>query len=457
MNNTLTVKKANKTIGTMFSNKDLRNLILPLVIEQILVMLVGMIDTIMVSFAGEAAISGVALVDMINNLFITVLSAVATGGAVIVSQYLGSKNQEKADMSASQLIMSSILIGTVIALLCLAFRSPMLRLFYGSVESDIMQACMTYFLFTLCSFPFLGLYNASAAIYRSMQKTNITMIVSMIMNVINMIGNYFGVFVLGLGVAGVAMPTLVSRMIGAAIIFGLNLRKGQTIHVQLKNVFAWHPDTIRRIFKIAIPNGIENGLFMLGKVLVTSVVALFGTTQIAANGVSNSLNTIAIIVVTSINLAIVTVVGQCIGAKENEQAKYYTKKLMKISYISTGILSVVVWIAMPFLLSLYDMSPETYALTYYLIMIHNIFAFLLHPTSFNLANAIRAAGDVQYTMWVGILSMIVFRLGCAYLFGIVLNWQIYGVWLAMGADWLGRSIAFLIRYRSEKWLHFRAI
>lgn len=457
MNNTLTVKKANKTIGTMFSNKDLRNLILPLVIEQILVMLVGMIDTIMVSFAGEAAISGVALVDMINNLFITVLSAVATGGAVIVSQYLGSKNQEKADMSASQLIMSSTLIGTVIALLCLAFRSPMLRLFYGSVESDVMQACMTYFLFTLCSFPFLGLYNASAAIYRSMQKTNITMIVSMIMNVINMIGNYFGVFVLGLGVAGVAMPTLVSRMIGAAIIFGLNLRKGQTIHVQLKNVFAWHPDTIRRIFKIAIPNGIENGLFMLGKVLVTSVVALFGTTQIAANGVSNSLNTIAIIVVTSINLAIVTVVGQCIGAKENEQAKYYTKKLMKISYISTGILSVVVWIAMPFLLSLYDMSPETYALTYHLIMIHNIFAFLLHPTSFNLANAIRAAGDVQYTMWVGILSMIVFRLGCAYLFGIVLNWQIYGVWLAMGADWLGRSIAFLIRYRSGKWLHFRAI
>lgn len=457
MNNTLTVKKAKKTIGTMFSNKDLRNLILPLVIEQILVMLVGMIDTIMVSFAGEAAISGVALVDMINNLFITVLSAVATGGAVIVSQYLGSKNQEKADMSASQLIMSSTLIGTVIALFCLAFRSPMLRLFYGSVEPDVMQACMTYFLFTLCSFPFLGLYNASAAIYRSMQKTNITMIVSMIMNIINMIGNYFGVFVLGLGVAGVAIPTLVSRMIGAAIIFGLNLRKRQTVQVQLKNVFAWQSDTIRRIFKIAIPNGIENGLFMLGKVLVTSIVALFGTTQIAANGVSNSLNTIAIIVVTSINLAIVTVVGQCIGAKENEQAKYYTKKLMKISYISTGILSVVVWIAMPFLLGLYDMSPETYALTYHLIMIHNIFAFLLHPTSFNLANAIRAAGDVQYTMWVGILSMIVFRLGCAYLFGIVLNWQIYGVWLAMGADWLGRSIAFLIRYRSGKWLHFRAI
>lgn len=283
------------------------------------------------------------------------------------------------------------------------------------------------------------------------------MIVSIIMNVINIIGNYIGVFVLDLGVAGVAIPTLVSRMIGAIIIFRLSLRNGQMVHVQLKNVFSWHFDTIRRIFKIAIPNGIENGLFMLGKVLVTSIVALFGTTQIAANGISNSLNTIAIIVVTSINLAIVTVVGQSIGAQENEQAKYYTKKLMKISYISTGLLSIVVWLAMPFLLNLYDMSLETYNLTYHLIMLHNIFAFLLHPTSFNLANAIRAAGDVRYTMWVGILSMIVFRLGCAYLFGIVLNWQIYGVWLAMGADWLGRSIAFGIRYRSGKWLHFRAI
>ncbi|EOS61086.1 MATE efflux family protein [Firmicutes bacterium M10-2] len=457
MNNTLAVKKTNKTVGKMFSNKDLRNLILPLVVEQIFVMLVGMIDTIMVSFAGEAAISGVALVDMINNLFITVLSAVATGGAVIVSQYLGSKNQEKADLSASQLIMSSTLIGMGIALFCLFFRSPMLRLFYGSVDPEVMQACMTYFLFTLCSFPFLGLYNASTAIYRSMQKTSITMIVSIIMNVINIIGNYIGVFVLDLGVAGVAIPTLVSRMIGAIIIFRLSLRNGQMVHVQLKNVFSWHFDTIRRIFKIAIPNGIENGLFMLGKVLVTSIVALFGTTQIAANGVSNSLNTIAIIVVTSINLAIVTVVGQSIGAQENEQAKYYTKKLIKISYISTGLLSIVVWLAMPFLLNLYDMSLETYNLTYHLIMLHNIFAFLLHPTSFNLANAIRAAGDVRYTMWVGILSMIVFRLGCAYLFGIVLNWQIYGVWLAMGADWLGRSIAFGIRYRSGKWLHFRAI
>ncbi len=277
------------------------------------------------------------------------------------------------------------------------------------------------------------------------------------MNILNIIGNYIGVFLLHMGVAGVAIPTLLSRLIGSILIFILTTRKGQPIQVRMNSVFSWHPDIIGRIFRIAVPNGIENGLFMLGKVLVTSIVAMFGTSQIAANGVSNSLNTIAIVVVTSINLAIVTVVGQCIGANEQEQAKYYTKKLMKISYIATTLLSMLVWIALPLLLDLYDMSGETYHLAYNLILFHNILAILLHPTSFNLANAIRAAGDVKYTMWVGILSMILFRLGCAWLFGVVMGWGIYGVWTAMGADWLGRSIAFVIRYRSGKWLLFKAI
>ncbi|WP_290137651.1 MATE family efflux transporter [uncultured Dubosiella sp.] len=441
----------------MFTNKALGKLIVPLVVEQVLVMLIGMIDTIMVSFAGEAAISGVALVDMINNLFITVLASLATGGAVIVSQYLGSKNKVEADLGASQLILSATLAGTGIGVFCLVFRQPMLTLFYGGVEADVMEACVVYFLFTLCSFPFLGLYNAGTAIFRSMQKTGTTMVVSLFMNILNLAGNYLGVFVFQMGVAGVAIPTLVSRMAGAFLIFTLTLRPDQPVQVRCPYVLSWQGAMQRRLFRIAVPNGIENGLFMLGKVLVTSIVALFGTTQIAANGVSNSLNTIAILVVNAINLAIVTVVGQCVGARELEQARAYTKKLMKISYVATAALSLLVWAILPLLLRLYDMSEATYTLTFRLILIHNALALALHPTSFNLANAIRAAGDVRYTMWVGIASMLVFRLGCAFLFGIGFGWGIYGVWLAMGADWLGRSIAFLLRYHSGEWLRHRAI
>jgi Na+-driven multidrug efflux pump len=205
----------------LFSNNDLFKLIAPLAIEQILVMLVGMIDTGMISYAGEAAVSGVSLVDMINNLWITVLAAVATGGAVIVSQYIGAKDYENSNRAASQLVAASTLIAIVISAICLIFNAQILNLVYGSVEADVMANARTYFFYTALSFPFLGLYNAGAAIFRSMKKTNVTMNVSILSNVINVVGNYLGVFVLGMGVAGVAIPTLIARAVSAVVMIGL--------------------------------------------------------------------------------------------------------------------------------------------------------------------------------------------------------------------------------------------
>lgn len=441
----------------MFSGRDLRRLLIPLVIEQVLVMLVGMVDTMMVSYVGEAAISGVALVDMVNHLVITVLAALATGGAVIVSQYLGSKNREMANRSASALIGISVVVSVAVMILCLALHRVILRLLFGAVEQSVMDAAVTYFVISSLSFPFLGIYNSAAALFRSMRKTSTTMYVSLLMNSINVVGNAIGVFVLHAGVAGVAVPTLIARFVAAAVMLALAMREKNEVFVKIKAAFSWDGSTVRRILRIAVPNGLENGLFMLGKVLVTSVVALFGTVQIAASGVSNSINILAIIVVSAVNLAIVTVVGQCVGAKEYGQAQYYTKKLMRVSYIATGVLTLLVWLLLPLLLGLYDISPETASLSYTLVMMHNIFALLLHPTSFNLANSIRASGDVKFTMIVGIASMIVFRLGSAVLFGIVLNMGVIGVWIAMGMDWLARSVAFTLRYRSGKWKAHRVI
>lgn len=441
----------------MFTREDLRKLIFPLVIEQILVMLVGMADTIMVSYAGEAAISGVSLVDMINYLFTTIFAAIATGGAVIVSQYLGSRDQKMANDSAGQLYTVAGLISLVCAAVCLAFHSLILKLLFGSIEADVMEAAVTYFVITACSFPFLGIYNAGSALFRSMQKTNVTMYVSLLMNAINVVGNAIGIFVLRAGVMGVAVPTLISRIVAALAITILAFGKKNQLYIQWGSIFAWKKKTIGQILHIGIPNGIENGLFALGKVLVVSIIALFGTTQIAANGVSNSINQIAIIVVTSINLAMVTVVGQCVGAGEYDQAKKYTKDLMKISYVTTAVLSVLVCLALPVIHNFYELTDETWELSCILIIMHNVMATLLHPTSFNLSNALRAAGDVKFTMYAGIASMLVFRLGVAVLFGVVFNMGIIGVWIAMGADWLGRSIAFVIRYRSGKWTQIRVI
>ena len=441
----------------LFSNLDLRKLILPLVVEQILSMLVGMVDTVMVSYAGEAAISGVALVDMINYLFITVFSSIATGGAVIVSQYLGDRQKGQANLAASQLYTISALISGAIAGVCLLCHRQILHLLYGSVEADVMAASITYFALTALSFPFLGLYNAAAALFRSMKKTNVTMYVSLLMNAINVVGNAIGIFVLKAGVAGVAVPTLIARAVAAIVMTVLALNANNLVSIRRKEIFSWHGDMIRRILKIAVPNGVENGLFALGKVLVVSIISLFGTVQIAANGIANSIDMISIVVVNAMNLAIVTVIGQCVGAREYDQAQYYTGKMMKISYFFTTVLGVIVCLCLPLIRYFYDVSDETWRYTCILVVMHNALAAALHPTSFNLSNTLRAAGDVKYTMYAGIASMIVFRLGSAVLFAIVLNLGVIGVWIAMGSDWLARSVAFWLRYRSGKWKAYRAI
>lgn len=441
----------------MFTNQDLKKLIFPLVVEQALVMMVGMADTMMVSYVGEAAISGVALVDMVNYLIIVVLSAIDTGGAVIVCQYLGRKDTKNANHSASQLLAVTVLISTAIMAICLLLHGQILRLLFGSVTSEVRKAANIYFIITALSFPFLGIYNSCTAVFRSMQKTNVTMYVSFLVNAINIVGDTIGIFVLHAGVAGVAVPTLISRMAGAFIMLVLALNSKNRVSVNLRGIFAWNREIVKKILCIAVPNGVENGLFALGKVLVTSIVALFGTYQIAANGVANSIDQIAILVVNAVNLAMVTVVGQCMGAEKPDQAEKYTRKLMKVSYLATGILGLAVCLSLPALRGLYVLSDETWRLSCILIVMHNILAFLLHPTSFNLANSLRASGDVKITMYIGIGSMIVFRLGTAILFGIVFNMGIIGVWIAMGMDWLARSVTFTLRYKKGKWKQIHII
>lgn len=441
----------------MFTNSDLKKLIIPLVIEQILVMTVGMADTMMVSHAGETAMSGVALVDMIDYLIITIFAALAAGGAVIVSQYLGAKQTDGAKTTSEQLILLSFLLSVLVMAVCLVFHNGILNLLFGKIERDVMSACVKYFVITSFSFPFLGVYNACAALFRSMGETKVTMYVSALMNVINITGNAIGIFALKAGVAGVAVPTFISRAVAAVIMLILLLVKKYEIRPKFKTMLRLNKRSAANILRIAIPNGLENGFFALGRVLVTGVVSMFGTAQIAANGTANSIDQVAVMVVNAINLAMITVVGKCIGAGEVEQSKRYTKKLMKISYISTAALGILIIAALPLILRLYELSAEAYRYSIILISMHNILAMLLHPTSFNLANSLRAAGDVQFTMIVGICSMLIFRLGSAILFGEVFSLGVIGVWIAMGMDWMVRSVAFTIRYRSGKWKQMRVI
>ena len=435
----------------LFTNQQLLALLWPLIIEQALGVLVGMADTVMVSSVGEAAISGVSLVDMINQLIITVFGALATGGAVVTSQHLGAKRPEEAARSAGQLVGLSGILGTTVAVFCLVTRTAQLRLFFGTISEDVMQACLTYFTITALSFPFLALYNAGAAIFRSTGNSAVSMKVSVLVNAINFCGNALCVFVLRMGVAGVAVPTLVSRAVGAVIILSLAARRDYALRITPRTFTRLEGRTVKGILYIGIPSAFENSLFQLGRVLVVSMISLFGTVHISANAVANNLDAVGCIVGNAMGLAMITVVGRCVGAQDFEQTKHYTKKLLLWDYIAQGTVNLLVLLFLNRILGMYTLSPETRALSWTLVMIHNGVAILLWPAGFVLPNALRAANDVRFTMLTSILSMIVWRMGLSWVLCVNMGMGAVGVWLAMVVDWICRVTCFVIRFASGAW------
>ena len=437
----------------LFSSEALRKLIIPLIIEQILAVTVGMVDTMMVSSVGEAATSGVSLVDMINNLIINIFAAVATGGAVVASQYLGQKRREKACEAADQLVLITAVISAVIMICAVLFRRGLLETIYHGIEPDVMENALTYLVISAVSYPCLAVYNSCAALFRAMGNSRISMQASVVMNVLNIIGDYLLVFVFPMGVAGAALATLVSRIV-ACVILNIRLRN-RSLDICIGNgPLSWNGDMIRRILHIGIPGGVENSIFQLGRVLVVSIIATFGTVQIAANAVANNLDSMGVLPGQAMNLAMITVIGRCVGAGDFGQARYYAKRLMKMTYLINGLCCAGVILTMPLTLRLYGLSQETLGLAAVLVLIHDGFAILLWPASFTLTNVLRAANDVKFPMVVSILSMLIFRLGLSYVIGVGLGWGAIGVWTAMVVDWAVRTACFVGRYRSGKWQTF---
>lgn len=434
-----------------FTRRDLTRLLAPLVVEQFLAVTVGMADTMMVSYAGEAAISGVSLVDMLNLLIINIFAALATGGAVVISQYLGARDVESAKNGAGQLFHLAALAGVGIMALALAFARPLLGLLFGQIEPDVMDAALLYLRISAASYPFIALYNAGAALFRSMGNSKISMQVSILMNAVNVAGNAICVFGLGMGVAGVALPSLVGRAMAAGLILWRASNPANLVHVKAAQCLRLHRGMALRILNIGIPSAFENSLFQLGRVLVVSIIAVFGTAQISANAVANNLDSIGCIPGQAIGLGLITVAGQCIGAQDQKAAISYTKKLVGLTYLVDGALNLAVILGMPLLLGLYNISAETHQLAWLLVFIHCACGIVLWPVSFVLPNALRAANDVRFTMMVSIASMMIWRLGFSYVLGIGFGMGAVGVWIAMIIDWVCRSLFFAGRFVSGKW------
>ena len=441
----------------LFSNRDLLQLMLPLIAEQFLVIFVGLVDTAMVSYLSEAAVSGVSLVDMVNQLIIQVLLALATGGAVISAQYIGHKEAHKSCEAANQLYLLVLLIGLGLMVFFMAARRPFLRLFFGSIDADVMAEAMTYLFISAMSYPFLALYNAGTAIFRSMKKTYITLLMSLLMNAVNIVCNTIFIFGMNMGVAGAALGSLAGRAAAAVTVSILLMNPKHQVHLVKPVRPLLDRKMAGRILYIAVPNGTENGMFQLGKILVLSIIATFGTTQIAANAVANSISGVAVIPGLAIGTALITVVGQCVGARDYPQAEYFIKKMVGIAGVVMFVWNGLLLLARPLLLMLFSLSDETRQLAYTLLWFQCGFGMFLWVPAFVLPNGLRAANDVRFTMVVGVFSMWMFRVGFSLVLGRWLGWGAVGVWSAMVLDWIFRLSFFIWRFRSGKWKRVQLI
>lgn len=441
----------------MFSNKYIFRLIVPLIFEQLLAVSVGMVDTFMVSTVGQVAVSGVALVDNINRLIIQVMAAFATGGLVIASQYCGCKETERAKHTCAQLETLMMIFSLAATIFFCIFTNPMLSLIFGSIEQDVMDAACIYLFFTALSYPFLGMYNAGAAIFRSTGNSKISMQISILMNIINISLNAVFVYCCGLGVAGVALATLISRVAAGFIMSGFIFSKKNPMEVREIRKFIPKKSYVVRILKIGIPSGIENGMFQIGKIVVVGMVATLGTDAIAANSIAFQIIDFPNIPGTSIGLAMVTIIGQCVGAKDMDAAKFYTKKLMIMTYIGDWACKWLLFAFAPLLVNIFSLSPSASDTAVFVLRCFSIASLVGWPLSFALPNALRAAGDVNFSLGVSMISMWIFRIVCSYILVMVLGMGVLGVWIGMFVDWYARAVAYLVRYLSGRWKKHRMV
>ena len=443
--------------GYLFSNKALFYLFIPLLIEQALEFFVGLADSIMVASLGEAAISGVSLVDFLMQLLIFSFSALATGGAVIAGQYLGDKNIDKARDASNQLIWFSAISSSFFMLIVLFARHFLITVLFGQIEADVWNTANMYLLIVALSIPFIAIYNSGAAIFRTTNNAFLPMQVMFICDILNIIGNAFCIYYLEWGVEGVAIPTVIARFLAAIILLYFIMDENYPLHIKrtLRHKFDWL--LLKNVLNVGIPYGIENGLFQLGRILVLSLVSTFGTMAIAANSVGYAIAVFSVLPGFAINLGLTAVISRCVGADDYEQAKYYNKKCILIVFISHIIINVIIFALLPFLLDIYGLSAKTAQMAFEMIVWHGIFAIIIWPIAFTLPATFRGAGDSKSVMYISLAVMFTCRIALSYVIADWLGIGVFGTWIAMFIDWYVRAALYIYRYFSDKWTEYRTV
>ena len=435
----------------MFTKKEIRALLWPLILEQVLTGLMGVADTFMVSNVGEAAISGVALVDSLNMLIVYFFSALAAGGTIVCSQYIGQDDKLQANRASAQVLSASFGLSMACCLVLAPLRRPVLGLIFGTVEPAVMDSADVYLLVTALSYPFLALYTASAALFRATGDSRRPMIVALVADVLNIIGNAILIFGCGMGVLGAALATLASRIVSAAVMLRFQARPGQVI--SLGKLSSFRPDgtMLRRILRLGIPSAIENGMFQFGKLVVQSTVSVLGTTAIASQAIIAVMDSCCGMPGQAIGIGLLTVAGQCMGRGRPDEAKKYMIYFTKISTVVVLISGGIISAGAPLITRLTALSSEGRVLTCQITWFVSAMRLILWPMAFTLPNGLRAAGDVSFTMWVGTVSMWTLRVGLSWYLCRYTGVGLWGIWFGWCADWVLRGACFVWRLKSNKW------
>lgn len=443
----------------LFSNKALVGLTIPIILDALLSIIAGMVDSAMVSSAGEAAVSAVSLVDSINILFISLFASIAVGGSVVTTQYVGSRNYKDACTSANQLLYAATTVSTVLMLILFVLKKPILHLIYGHIDADVFEHAVTYFSITLLGYPFSAMGNSCTAVLRSMGKNRQAVTSTIAFNIVNVIGNAILIYGFDMGIAGAAISTTFSRIVFFAMGMIMTHKKSLPVHFEKLLRIRLDFGIMRRVLSIGLTNGMESAMFHIGKILISSLVSSFGTVFIAANSVSFTITNIGWTIVGSFGTVLLTVVGQCIGADETEQATAYTKKFMAAATVAMITIFGSMFLLRHQLVRLFDFGPETLETCAYYTGVSALFSiFSLYSFSFVPMNAFRAAGDIRYAVTLSITSMFAFRVASCYLVNALFpQLGLMCVYIGMGLDWLFRSVMNIHRFRSGKWLHQKVI
>lgn len=438
-----------------FTTKAILLFLLPIFFEQVVLNLLGSVDTLLISRLApgykEIATAGIANVSRLDTLIKTVIVALAAGGSIFTAQYVGAEKYDKANRAMKLSAISLFALSLLLSLVLFVVRRPLLSLLYPTVDPAVMEQSVIYYSASIFSYPAMAIFYTGTASYRAMGKSKITFYSSAVMMSVSLLAKWLFIFPMNMGVFGAGLSLLFSFGLTGIGLLLLLCRKSNLVHFENLRRLEWDWGQVKKIYRVALPSGIENGIFQLGSLLLQTLVAALGTDANNANHLAHVIQNGGHAFAATFTLGVVPFISQSMGAKDPDAADMYAKHIIAIEILVLTAVAMIAFPLTPFILSFFEYSEAVTADAVLASRIYLIGLPLLYTLSYSTPAVLRGAGDTRFPMIVSIATMFLFRIGFAYLLVYVFDLGFLALWVAMVADWLIRSVIFLLRYFRGGW------